>query len=333
MLNIYDTFIKLRAVRSASGSESEVMKVISEIAAPYADEITSDPLGNLIVRTKSDNPDAKKIMFAAHADEIGLVFSSAEENGFLRVCAVGGINPLIAFGQQFIFPNDVRGVFYGEKGQESAMSDCYLDIGAKTAEEALSMVSIGDVAGYAAPSFRMGDLIVSPYLDDKISCAVLLSALSASSRVNDVYYVFTVQEEVGSRGAKTAAYSITPDYGIIVDVTPAYDMPPIKKNTHICVGKGPTNKFLDNSLISSSFMTELIRETAVSENITLQNEVLTRGGTDGGMIQRSRGGVMTGGVSIPTRYIHSPIETASENDCVKAARLISAIAGRIINKR
>ncbi len=172
---------------------------------------------------------------------------------------------------------------------------------------------------------RNGDTLIAPYMDNRIGCAALLIALSQIEKTeNDLYFVFSVQEEVGLRGAKTAAYAIDPDLGIAVDVTDTGDVPDMKYGMAVKLGEGPTVKLLDSSVICAPEVVALLNDTAKACAIPVQQEVLRAGGTDAGAIQLTRGGVPSGGVSIPTRYIHSACEMVSLTDVENAARLIAA---------
>ena len=218
-MELFALLEQLNAAHGPAGDEGGIREVIERLARPYADEITTDPMGSLIVRKKGTGP---KVMFAAHMDSIGFIVTHIEKEGFLRVGRLGGISPSEAVYTPVRFKNGVQGVFVPEEKADSEklkLDECYLDIGAKDEAEAKSMVQVGDTAVYNTPLYRNGSKVVSPYMDNRIACAVLLAALAQmSAPANDLYFVFTVQEEVGLRGAKTAAWSVDPDYGVAVDV-------------------------------------------------------------------------------------------------------------------
>ena len=207
------------------------------------------------------------------------------------------------------------------------LDNLYIDIGAKDRADAEAQVRIGDTAVYDTSSFVNGRRLFSPYLDDRIACVVLLLAMERLGETdNDLYFVFTAQEEVGIRGAKTAAYGIDPDYGVAVDVTDSDDVP---EPDHLCsarAGKGAAIKVMDRSVICHPAVVKKLEALAAEKGIPTQREVLKAGGTDAGAIHQSRAGVYTGGISIPTRYIHTPLEMADLDDVEACAALAAAFA-------
>lgn len=297
-----------------SGHEGAVHDIITAELKEYADEIITDALGNLIVHKKGAG---KRLMLAAHADEIGIIVTYVEESGYIRFQNIGGVRPLYALSQRIKFMNGTTGVvFYdGEKDIEKIkLDDMYIDIGAKNRQEALKLVNVGDVAGFVGRYYEQGKIIVSKSLDDRAGCYVLIEAMKrAKETPNDVYAVFTSQEELGLRGATACAYSINPDIGIAIDVTDTGDMlgaTPMAVN----LGDGAAVKIKDSRSISSKEVVDMIKKLAAENGIPFQLEVLTRGGTDAGAIHMSRGGVKAATLSIPTRYIHSPSEMVSKDD-------------------
>ena len=189
------------------------------------------------------------------------------------------------------------------------------------------MVKLGDTAVYATSAVRAGERVISPYLDNRVSCAVLLKALETlKPSDNDLYFVFTVQEEMGLRGAKTAAYGVDPDFAVAVDVTGAYDYPGAPRRGSAALGKGAAIKVIDTSVICHPAMVEKLTALGLESNIPCQMDVLTRGGTDAGAIHQSRLGVVTGGISIPCRYTHAPTEMIDLRDAEACVRLVAALA-------
>jgi endoglucanase len=332
-MNTFELIAKLTAVHGPSGREQAISQVISDLAKPYADEITTDTLGNLIVHKKGSGP---KLMFAAHMDSIGLVVTYVEEDGALRFGKLGGVNPLDIRNAPVRFENGVVGaVKVHGKADENKLTtdDLYLDIGAESREQAQSMVKLGDTAVYATTAAQAGDRVISPYLDNRVSCAVLLLALERLQNCqNDLYFVFTVQEELGLRGAKTAAYGVDPDFAIAVDVTGAYDFPGASKAGSAVLGGGAAIKVMDNSIICHPAMVETLTKLAKERDIPAQLDVLTRGGTDAGAIHQSRLGVVTGGISIPCRYSHTPTAVADLRDVEACVKLVAAAAETKMNK-
>jgi len=333
-MELFALLERLNAAHGPAGDEGGIREVIEGLARPHADEITTDAMGNLIVRKKGPGP---KVMFAAHMDSIGFIVTHIEKEGFLRVGRLGGISPSEAAYTPVRFKNGVQGVFVPEEkaeGEKLKLDECYLDIGAKDEAEAKSMVQVGDTAVYNTPLYRNGCKAVSPYMDNRIACAVLLAALEQVNQpANDLYFVFTVQEEVGLRGAKTAAWSVDPDYGVAVDVTDVDDTPGSGKNGTAKLGKGAAIKVMDSSIICHPEMVECLTTLAAEQEIPVQKDILRGGGTDAGAIHTTRLGVVTGGISVPCRYIHTPVEMVDLNDAQACVRLVTALAQMELEKK
>ena len=311
-----------------SGHEGRVAEVIREALAGHVDEMYTDVMGNLIAVKKGDGT-GRRIMASAHMDHIGLAVVDADKHGFLRVCNVGGIRAAKMVSGHVVFENGVRGVVGADekvKG-ELQVSDLYIDIGAQTKEEALSMVSLGDMCVMAPRVTKLGEnRLASPAMDDRIACFVQAQAmLELPEKIkNDVYAVFSVQEEVGLRGATTAAYHVNPDLGIAVDVTGVGDVPKVATKVPVELGKGAAIKIMDRSLICTPSVVAMMERLAEENGIMVQREVLPYGGTDAGAMQRTRGGVASGAISIPCRYIHSEAETVDKRDVQACVELLKA---------
>ena len=318
---------RLTAAYGPSGQEGEVSQVIEELAAPYCDKIKRDTMGSLICRKKGSGP---KVMFSAHMDSIGLVVTHIEEKGFARVGAIGGVSPAKVLHTPVRFANGQSGVVSAQAGVEISklkVSDLFLDVGASSREEAEQLVQVGDVAVFDTRLVRLGGRVSAPYLDNRASCAVQLMAMSRIGETNnDLYFVFSVQEEVGLRGAKTAAWAIDPDYGVALDVTPADDEPGSKHLVSSVLGGGAAVKVMDGSVICHPWMVDKLMELAKAGDIQAQRDVIRAGGTDAGAIHLTRGGVPTGGISIPWRYGHSPMELVDLADLEACAALVRAFA-------
>ena len=325
-MDILKTLQTINACHGPSGDEGQVANAIAELARPYADEITQDVMGNLIVHKKGPG---KRIMFAAHMDSIGFVITHIDDKGFLRVGRLGGLGVYSCLHIPVRFKNGVKGVVSSsaEDSKKMTLNDLYIDIGAVSREEAEKSVQLGDTAVFDLPAFQMGNRISSPYLDNRISCVVLLLALEQLKEArNDLYFVFTTQEELGMRGAKPAAFGIDPQYGIAVDVTGTDDEPDSKHGASSMLGKGAAVKIMDSSVICHPQVIQTLEELAKSNGIKTQRDILRYGGTDAGAMHVSRSGVYAGGVSVPCRYIHSPVETADLQDVEECGRLIAAFA-------
>ena len=320
----------LRALNQAhgpSGDEGEIREKIAELARPFADELTIDTMGSLIVHKKGDGP---RVMFAAHMDSIGFIVTHIEKEGFLRVGRLGGVVPKEAAYSAVRFKNGVRGVFVPEEKAEFGrlkLDECFVDIGAKDEADAKKLVQVGDICIYDQPLQVQRERVTSPYLDDRLACAVLLCALERIERPScDLYLAFTVQEEVGLRGAKTAAWQVEPEVGIAVDVTDVDDTPGSERCGTTRLGKGAAVKVMDSSIICHPEVVARLEELARREEIPFQRDIMRGGGTDAGAIHTTRLGVRTGGISIPCRYIHTPAETASLQDAAACVRLTVAFA-------
>ncbi len=315
---------QLTALYGPSGHEHTVADVIESLVKDTVDSVRRDALGNLICEKKGTGD--KRIMFAAHMDHIGLIVTHVEKEGWLRVSNVGGISVSMSRARRVKFQNGVEGVLYEQplkKGEQSAMSTLYIDIGAKDEAEALSMVEIGDIAVYSEPSFDVGKTrMASPAMDDRSACALLISLLkNLPDKHQSIVAVFTSQEEVGVRGATVAAYSAQPDEGIAIDVTVAGDIPELKLNA-VKMGEGPAVKIKDARSISHPDVVKRMLAAAKQAGVPCQREVLPYGGTDAGAMQLSRGGMPVGTLSIPCRYVHSACEMIDMDDMENGLKLL-----------
>ena len=331
-MELFELIQTLNAAHGPSGDEGGIREVIARLAQLFADEVRTDTLGNLIVRKKGAGP---KVMFAAHMDSIGFIVTHMEKEGFLRVGRLGGISPKEAAYTPVRFKNGVRGVVVPEEKADFGklkLDECYLDIGARDEAQARELVQVGDTAIYDSPCFENNGKVVSPYLDNRVSCAILLKTLEAVTQSpNDLYFVFTVQEEVGIRGGKTAAWGVDPDYGIAVDVTDVDDTPGSEKSGTVQLGKGAAIKVMDSSVICAPEVVSRLEALAKEGNIPAQRDILRAGGTDAGAIHITRTGVMTGGISVPCRYIHTPVEMADLSDAEHCVKLAAAFARSELN--
>ena len=317
---------KMTQINSVSGNEQKIRDYISKEMKKCCDEIFVDAMGNLIAHKKGGG---KRIMFAAHTDEIGIIVTDIDDKGFIRFSAVGGLNTRNLVNLRVRFANSVEGVIGAQeeafKGKPS-LSKLYVDIGAADKKEAEKKISIGDTAAFVGDFVKCGNNIVSKALDNRAGCAVIMQAAGMIEKsVNDLYFVFTVQEEVGLRGAKTAAFDIEPDIAVAVDVTDTGDTPDAPTMA-VELGKGAAIKVMDRSIMCDADVRTKMIETAKKNKIPYQLEVMTQGGTDAGAIHLTRAGIKTGGVSVPTRYIHSPSEMANLKDMEDCVKLIYNLA-------
>lgn len=307
-----------------SGCEKNVAMKISKLLEGKVDEIKTDALGNLICIKRGNG---KKIMLAAHMDEIGVIVSYIDEKGFLRFSNIGGVPPLVVLGQRVTFENGITGVIWYEENIDGMknvkLEKMYIDIGVSSREEAERHVKVGDMAVFVGSTVMQHDKIISKALDDRIGCAVLVHlALSAPQTDNEIYYVFTTQEEVGLRGARTAAFGIIPNMALAIDVCDTGDTPGCKPMS-VRLGNGPTVKIKDRSVISHPEIKDRLIKAAETNGIPYQLEVMTDGGTDAGSIHVTAGGIPSGGVSIPTRFIHDTAEMVDIRDVENAVKLLT----------
>ena len=325
---------QLVAAAMPSGFESGVGALLAELAAPYADEVMTDALGNVICHKKGEG---KRIMLAAHMDLIGFMVTYIDEKGYLRFEPIGGHTPAFLHRTPIRFKNGTKGVVMCEKWAEESkkkLSDVrtanfYIDIGANSYERAASVVSIGDVCVFDGETYSQNGMVLTPYADDLVACTVLLRVMEQLKQSPyDLYFVFTVQEEVGLRGAGTSAHRIAPEMGIAVDVCGTGDVPSSTAYFDVKLGRGATVKIKDGSLLCNPQVISFLRDAAERAGVTYQDEVMLSGGTDAGAIQRTLGGILAGGVSIPTRNIHSPREIYSLSDVDGAVSILTEALSR-----
>lgn len=314
---------KLTAVYGPSGREDEVRTVIQNEIAPYADEIKTDALGNLICRKRGSG---KKLMLAAHMDEIGVIATHIDEKGFIRFANVGGVSPANCINRGVRFENGTKGVISHETksmAKDCALDKMFIDIGAKCRKEAEEKVTIGDIAVFEGEFKIMGRRAASKTMDDRIGCYALIEALKAAKKCpNDLYVVFTVQEELGMRGAKVAANIIEPDMAIAVDVSGVGDTPE-SKIVDLTLGKGPSVKIRDASYIIHPAAKDFCIQCARSSGISYQLEAASFGGTDTGAVMLTGCGVPAATTSVPCRYIHSPQEVVDLDDVQNEIKLLT----------
>jgi endoglucanase len=319
---------RLTAISGPSGREQEVRRVVEELVRPHADEVSVDALGNLIAHKSGLGP---RLMLVAHLDEIGLMVTDVDEQGFVRFLPVGVLGPAWSLvGARVVFSGGAAGVIGQEKVDEVKQlrpARLFIDVGATSAEEARSLTGGTGAMATFAPSYAVcGRRVVSKALDDRSGCALLVRLLRELKEVpNDLVVVFSVQEEVGQRGARTAAYGLRPAVAVAVDVTKTGDTPESERMA-VGLGKGPAVKVMDSGFIAHPGVREWLCETAEAEHLSYQREVLERGTTDAAAVQVSLEGVPSGAVSLPCRYVHTAGEMVDLDDLEGALRLLRALA-------
>jgi len=316
----------------APSHEGGIRSLIESKIQNIADEYYTDGIGNLIVRRKGSG---KKLMIAAHLDEISLITTKVDGNGFIRFSTLGGFDPETLITQRVIVhgKNDLPGVIGSkpihiqsdeEKKTKSKLKNLFIDIGLQ-AEQVKSLVPDGSPVTRKGDLTQIGDCISGKSLDNRISLYMLTEALNQAGKCDiDLYAVFTTQEEVGVRGARVAANSIQPDIGLALDITLANDLPGVEEQDQCTkLGKGIGIKIMDKSILCTPSLVSFIEKTAKEYNIPYQREVLTAGGTDTSAMQYLMGiGSHVGCLSCPTRYVHSTVEMCAINDIDNGINLL-----------
>jgi endoglucanase len=316
--------------------EEQIRAVTVEALRPLVDEVKVDRLGNTVAIKRGQG--ARRVMIAAHVDEIGFLVRHVDEKGFVKLQPVGGFDPRVLFAQRVLVQSThggpLRGVLMpaskpvhlmaGQEPKVPRIDEFFVDVGL-SAEEARERVEIGDQVTLDRSFERVGNNVVGKAMDDRVGVFVMIEALRAlRSHQVDVFAVATVQEEVGLRGATTAAYELEPDVGIALDITLAMDIPGGSEPDAVShLGQGAAIKVMDSSLLCDPRLVRQFRDIARREGVPFQMEILPRGGTDAGGIQRSRGGVPSITLSIPTRYVHTVDEMVSIADVEACINLLA----------
>lgn len=321
---------KLTSIPGPSGYETNIRQAIREEIEPVAIkagwQVQVDALGNLIVNTPPPKAGGVRLMLVAHMDEIGLIVTHVDEDGYARFTTIGGVRPINCVGGHVRFYNGAAGVI----GQENitppntapTIEQMFIDLGVKDRKS--SPVKVGDVAAFERPPIDLGMRMVAKSMDNRVGVAILIETMrQMKSTPHQVFFVFSAQEEVGVRGATTAAFGIDPDVGLAVDVTRTGDTPKGIK-MEVTLGKGPAIKVRDSGMLADPRVVDLLVRTSVKAKIPYQMEVLEAGGTDARAIQLSRAGVPAGCLSIPCRYIHSPSEMIDLDDVNNTVGLLLA---------
>lgn len=330
-----DTMETLCCLDGVSGVEDEIREYILECVMPFADEIRTDAMGNLMVFKKGACVPKQRVMLAAHMDEVGLIITEITEDGYLRFDAVGGIDRRVLIGKRvFVGPVRTMGVI-GSKAihlttseQRKTLpkiSEMYIDIGARDKAEAESMVQLGDTAAFDDSVIRFGDgYIKAKAIDDRVGCAAMLELIE-SQLPCDCWFSFTVQEEVGCRGAGIAARSIQPDVALILEGTTAADIPGVSGADRVCqLGKGVVIPYMDKGTIYDRELYRTLCRLADENQIVWQTKSRVSGGTDASAVQRSGAGARVATISVAVRNIHSPACVVKAEECqdqLKLARL------------
>lgn len=333
---------ELCSLNGTSGREEEVRNyIISKIEGKC--EYKVDPMGNVLCFKKGKNTPKNKVMLSAHMDEVGFIVTYITDDGYIKFSNVGGVNNKVIVGRTVCFSQSkrfVKGVIGlkavhlagSEKGKVPDVSDMYIDIGATSKEEAESFVSIGDSAYFVSTPELFGDnKIKAKAIDDRFGCAVMLKMIEKDLPF-DTHFSFLVQEEVGLRGAGAAAYTVAPDYAIVLEATTASDVAGVGDSDSVCkLGQGAVVSFMDRSTVYNLDMFKRAFEIANEKSIMCQPKTTVAGGNDAGAIHKSNGGIKTLTISLPCRYIHSASSVADIRDMKCCAELAEALLTEYAN--
>ncbi len=326
---------KVCELPGAPGFEQPIREFVLNEVSPLVDSVSVDNMGNIIAVRKGLKD--KKVMVAAHLDEISFIVTHIDDDGFIRIHTLGGFDPKTLTAQRVIVhgKKDLMGVMGSkpihvmkaeERNKAPQIQDYYVDLG-MSKEQVEQVVSIGNPITRERELIEMGDCVNSKSIDNRVSVFILLEVLRSLKDQKvpfDIYSVFTVQEEVGIRGAISSAHHIDPDFGIALDTTVAFDVPGAQPHEMITkLGKGTAIKIMDAATICDYRMVKYLKELADKNDIKWQAEILTGGGTDTMGIQRyGKQGSIAGAISIPTRHIHSAIEMAHKDDINESIKLL-----------
>ncbi len=317
-----------------SGREHTIREYILQSlkALPTEKAVAVDAMGNIICTLIGEQRPKKRLMLAAHMDEVGLMITAVTDDGFLRFETVGGIDAAVLYGKR-VKIGEITGVIgckaihlcsKDEAEKIPKKEDLLIDIGV-SAEDAKKLVKPGDVAVFDASFTDLQALVMGKAIDDRIGCALLLK-LAAKKPLYDIVLVFTVQEEVGARGAGPAAFTVQPDIALIIEATTAADIADVPAEKQVCaVGDGPVVSFMDRSTLYDADLYAEIRRIADENGIANQTKTLVAGGNDAGNVQRTAGGIRVAAISVPCRYLHSPSCVCSLTDAENTEKLLSVL--------
>jgi putative aminopeptidase FrvX len=325
---------KLSEAFGVSGFEDEVRDLITDEIKEYVDEIKIDTMGNLVAVKKSKAENPLKVMVSAHIDEIGFMVRYIDDKGFLRLDSIGGIYDPYYLARQVVVKaikktkaiigaRTLQALNDEARKKHPETEELFIDLGLPP-EEVKKLVEIGTPVSACEECIKLGDLISGKAMDDRVGVYCMIEVLKKlKSSKFEIYFVATAQEELGMRGATTSAYEIDPDIGIALDVTHAGDVPDIPPHKYVAsLGEGVAIKIKDSGMLSSPELVKTMRKIADKNQIPYQLEVLPKGATDGAALQRNRGGMNAVTLSIPTRYVHSPVETCHCGDIQAAIDLL-----------
>ena len=330
---------KLTEANGVSGNEKEVRDLIIEEIKNYVDDIKVDRIGNIIAYKKG-SIETPKIMIAAHMDEVGLIVTKIDKSGLINFKPVGGLDKRILVSKVVKIGKDrISGVIgakpihlqkNNERSKALDYNNLYIDIGAKSNEQAEKLVQVGDYIAFDSEYIEFGDNFVkAKALDDRVGCSILIDLLKSDTKTS-IYAAFTVMEEIGLIGAAPASYQIDPDIGIVLEGTTCADTTDVESHLQSTnVGKGPAISLMDRTTIFDRKFRDMIVETAKANNIPYQFRRSSAGGNDSGRIHTAKKGAVTTTLSVPCRYIHSPINVMSKDDYENTGRLLKQVIKKI----
>ncbi len=326
---------RLCTAQGISGDEGAVREMILEEITPYAESVTVTPLGNIIAEKKGAQRAKTRLLLNAHMDEVGMIVTGITKEGLLRFTPVGGIDRRILPGKSVMVAGSIPGVIGAkpihllegdEREKAPSLDSLTIDIGALSQEEAEKLVSPGDSVTFVSLFDTAHGMIRSRAIDDRAGCAILID-LMKKELPYDCTFVFAVQEEVGLRGSKTAAFAAKPEAAIVVESTTAADIAGVDPDKQVCrVGKGPVLSFMDRATIYDRPYFQLAQKLAKENEIPCQVKEAVAGGNDAGAIHVSRGGVRTAAISLACRYLHAPVGMISQEDFHHAEALVEKLA-------
>jgi len=309
-----------------SGNERLVREYIITQIKDYVDEYKTDNMGNLIALVKAEGVSKGRFALVAHMDEIGCIVTCIEENGMLRISSLGWVSPAYSGFNRVVFENGAVGVMAIEEKnteKELTLKNCFIDIGAENRAEAEKLVSIGDSCVFVRETLEFNGKYSGKAMDNRVGCLVLTELIKSADKFPyDVSFIFTAQEELGRRGAYTAAFVADADFVISVDVTDTGDVPGCLRSA-IKSGGGAAVKIMDKGIVSDKRITDALIKCARENDIKYQLEIMTDGSTDAGVFQTAKGGCAAGGISIPCRYAHSPVEVVDKDDIKSVLDLLT----------
>ena len=324
-MTIYELTSVLAPIAGASGSEAAVTAKLTELCKPFAADIYKTPMGNLVVHKPGNG---KKVMLTAHCDTFGFIATDYEENGFIRIGVLGGPRLSMLPGTPVVFTNGVRGVIGCDEKvdvKDIAVFNLFIDIGAASDKEAKNLVRRGDTAVIAGDTFRVGDKMFSPALNNRLGCAVLVDVLSKCNSDNDLYFVFTTQHEVGIRGAGSAAYGVDPEIAVAVEMSDSGDLPDSVCKSDVRMSEGAVLRVCIRNTISNP---KLLNYLEFHAHDKVQRDVRTEGLTDLTAIQAIRGGIVVASAGVAIRHRNTASQIASLTDADKlSAMLVNAVNG------